>query len=139
MPIYDYECECGWRREVFRHMHDVEEPIICDECGKTMYRIFVAGHGAICYNNDAQWLKSITDIVDKDPNKPHCVEFIKNPTRENYEKWMKGEGIRPLESGERPKTREERQRESELKLKKYTDDLVKRHYERHSLVVQSEK
>jgi putative FmdB family regulatory protein len=101
MPVYDFVCEdCGEYKEIITPISKLKDEYECSECGSKMTRVFLPGHGAICYNNDADWLKSVTDVVDKDPSKPHCVEFIKNPTRENYYKWMKGEGIRPLEPGE---------------------------------------
>jgi hypothetical protein len=42
----------------------------------------------------------VGEVVDKDPSKAHCREFLKNPTRHNYQEWMRGEGLRPMEDGE---------------------------------------
>jgi putative FmdB family regulatory protein len=133
MPVYDFVCEdCGKHAEIFSSIKELKEKYECEECGGQMVRIFLSGHGAICYNNDADWLKSVTDIVDKDPSKPHCVEFRKNPTRENYYKWMKGEGIRPLEEGEernnRKANREKIRKEREQKIIK--EVLERRHKDR---------
>lgn len=42
MPLYDYECECGKKREVlFRTQGAADnEPVIVCECGKVMRRDF---------------------------------------------------------------------------------------------------
>ena len=53
-------------------------------------------------NESPDWIKSIREVVEKGSDKPHCQEFLKNPTRDNYKKWMKGEGLRHLEAGEKP-------------------------------------
>ena len=34
-------------------------------------------------NQDADWIKSVVDVVDKDDKSPHVQEFIRNPTRDN--------------------------------------------------------
>jgi hypothetical protein len=47
------------------------------------------------------WIKSIREVVDKDGG-CHCQEFLKDPTRDNYKKWMVGENVRHLETGEKP-------------------------------------
>ena len=56
--------------------------------------------GPSLFSESPDWIKSITEVVDKDSNKPHCKAFLKNPTRDNYKAWMKGEGVRHMESGE---------------------------------------
>ena len=99
MPLYDQECtECGYEFEVFAGMEEDVHP--CEICGAPSKRLITCG-GIFVSNQDAGWLKSVVDVVDKDSDKPHCVEFRKNPTRANYHRWMKGEGLRPLEPGEK--------------------------------------
>lgn len=100
MPIlHDHWCKfCGTSFEELVNWDQREIP--CPNCGKTAERYFKSG----CANNmpvDAAWLKTLHDVVDKDRGKPHCAKFLKSPTRENYQKWMKGEGIRHIERGER--------------------------------------
>lgn len=96
MPIYDYECgSCGSITERYAKIGDDIMP--CEQCASDAYRIIsVSSH--YCSNEDAPWIKSVLEVVDKDPTKPHCVEFRKNPTRSNWKNWMKGEGIRPAEN-----------------------------------------
>jgi putative FmdB family regulatory protein len=104
MPIYDFEC--GSCEAVTERYAKIEEEVLpCEQCASDAHRI-ISASGHYCGNQGAGWLKSVIDVVDKDPTKPHCVEFIKNPTRANHRKWMEGEGIRPMEPGEKPITRE---------------------------------
>lgn len=93
MPIYDYECgSCEAITERYAKINDDIQS--CEQCGSDAYRIIsVSGH--YTGNEDAAWLKSVVEVVDKDPSKTHCQDFIKNPTRSNWKKWMAGEGIRP--------------------------------------------
>ena len=70
----------------------------CKKCGLEAERIFTPS-GQYLGNQDADWIKTVIDVVDKDNNSPHVQEFIKNPTRDNYHRWMKKEGLRPLEIG----------------------------------------
>jgi len=39
MPTYDYFCECGEEKEVFRSMSDTSD-IVCEICGKKMKQGF---------------------------------------------------------------------------------------------------
>ena len=93
MPIYDFECgSCEAITERYAKLD--EEILPCEQCASDAYRI-ISATGHYCGNQDANWLKSVVEVVDKDPSKPHCQEFIKNPTRRNWKAWMKGEGIKP--------------------------------------------
>ncbi len=93
MPIYDFECgSCGAITERYAKIND--EILPCEQCASDAYRI-ISASGHYCANEDAPWLKSVVEVVDKDPSKPHCAEFIRNPTRSNWKKWMAGEGIKP--------------------------------------------
>lgn len=100
MILHDHWCKfCGTSFEELVNWDQREIP--CPSCGKTAERYFKSG----CANTmpiDAGWLKSLVEVIDKDSNKPHCIEFLKNQTRDNYHNWMKGEGIRHLEPGEKP-------------------------------------
>ena len=96
MPILsDFECpECG---EIFEQICNADDQFgICLTCGCEAKRIISLGR-VYCSNQDAPWLRSVLDVVDKDDNRPHVRNFRENPTRENYKAWMKGEGIKPLD------------------------------------------
>lgn len=56
--------------------------------------------GANLNTESPDWIKSITEVVDKEGGK-HCQDFLRDPTRDNYKKWMKVEGVRHLEPGEK--------------------------------------
>lgn len=66
-------------------------------CGGGAKRLVSVGRG---YRADADWLVSVTDVVEKDSDKPHVRAFLAEPSRANYRRWMRGEKLRPLESGE---------------------------------------
>jgi putative FmdB family regulatory protein len=48
MPIFDYECEDKHRTEELRPMSKIDEPGVCEECGKASRKI-ITGVGAIFY------------------------------------------------------------------------------------------
>jgi putative FmdB family regulatory protein len=113
MPLYDYECvECRQIVEIYTSADDVEiRP--CPVCGNDMKRIISWG-GANVFREEAPWIRSVLDVVAKDSKKPHTQAFLADPTRANYKKWMKAEGIRPFEQGE-GSDRKQRQAERERK------------------------
>ena len=105
IPLYDHMCSKG-------HVHEAIMPVDktkrkCTLCGRQAKRI-MSLRGVHCANQDAEWIRDVVrdkrgiGVVSGTSRKPHVVEFRKNPTRENYQKWMKGEGIRPFEDGEKP-------------------------------------
>ena len=100
MILVDFECQnkkCG---HITEELCDAErQEITCPKCRKKAKRIISVGHMFVDDEN-APWIRSVLDVVDKDSTKPHVQEFMRNPTRENYKKWMKGEGIRPLDHNE---------------------------------------
>ncbi len=93
LKIYDFECQCG---RIFEELAEYEEVIKPCSCGDMARRI-ISVSGQYLGNQDATWIKTVLEVVDKESTKPHVQEFIKNPNRENYKKWMKGEGIRPAD------------------------------------------
>lgn len=98
MPVYDLECtKCKKISEMILSIEEHEKPQYCS-CGSKLKPIITAG-SINCANEDAEWIRSVTEVVNKDGG-PHCQRFLKNPTRANYKKWMKGEGIRHRENGE---------------------------------------
>jgi len=139
MPMYDFECkQCGVVEEKFYTISDLTNKSEC-ECGGEMHRIFTIGHGAITHNDNAEWIRTVTDVVDKDPNKPHCQEFLKNPTRSNYKKWMKGEGIRPMEKGEYTTHKNNVKKQVTQKEKSIEKQVLKNHKKRNSIKAKGDK
>jgi putative FmdB family regulatory protein len=99
MPIYEYLCDdCGGTEERIYPVTNIRKSVKC-RCGGKAKRIITAS-GHFTANQDAAWIRSVREVVSKDPRKKHCQEFLKNPTRQNYHNWMKQEGLRPLDKNE---------------------------------------
>jgi hypothetical protein len=98
MPaIYDFECRS---HHVTEHLvHPERKKVDCSVCGKVAKRI-ISVTGQYMGNQDAPWLKSTLEVVDRSNPAPHVQAFVKNPTRANYKAWMKREGIRPMDHSE---------------------------------------
>lgn len=132
MPIYDFECgKCGAIHE--RYSKIEEEVVACEGCGADSHRI-ISSSGHYCANEDAPWLRTVLDVVDKDPSKPHCVEFRKNPTRSNWRRWMAGEGIKPAGDTHHggPPTA---QRPESPDMSRINKEVWEKHRKRNQLVV----
>lgn len=82
-------------------MSDCPATVKCPSC-KGIARKIISIPGSNLASESPDWIKSIREVVEKDSDKPHCQEFLKDPTRDNYKKWMEGEGLRHLEAGEKP-------------------------------------
>ncbi len=97
MIVSDFECPSGHITE--HYCHPKQKKTTCT-CGKSAKRIISLGRVNMV-NENPVWLKSVLDVVDKTSPKSHVREFVKNPNRKNYQAWMQGEGIRPLDHTER--------------------------------------
>jgi putative FmdB family regulatory protein len=95
MPIYDYLCPAEHIHE--RYARVDEEVFDCPECGDKAKRIISLG-GPSTTNEDAPWIRSVLEVVEKDGHCRVSNEFLKYPTRTNYKRWMKEKGIRPMEN-----------------------------------------
>lgn len=99
MPIYDFQCDkCEFIEERILPIEECDREWQCS-CGGVLKRIMTSS-GQYCGNEDAAWLKTVPEVINKDTDNPVAKEFIKNPTRSNYKAWMKSEGLRPLENNE---------------------------------------
>jgi putative FmdB family regulatory protein len=127
VPIYDYVCDnCSLEEE---HIEPIDrEQIPCGHCNGTMHRIFSPGGSA--FNQDAAWIRSVLEVVAKDSTKPATREFVKNPTRENMQRWMRSEGIRHLENGEKAA-----KIDYDADHRRRTEYAERRHFERKSITV----
>lgn len=128
MPILvDFECELEHRTE-----HLVEagtERLQCPVCGEPAMRII--SFGASFRREDAPWLNSVHVVVDKESKDPATKRFLETPTRLNHREWMKSQGLRPYEAGEKPIDRSR----YEVDVPKMADKLMQRHMERKSITV----
>ena len=127
-PIYDFQCsnqDCNHVAE--RVVRLDTEAIECPVCGHEAAKVF-SPMGACAFNQDAAWIRSVLEVVSKDSAKPHTREFLKNPTRENMKRWMKAEGIRHLENGEKPA-----KFDYEADHRRRTEYAERRHFERKAI------
>lgn len=99
MILVDFKCkECGLIEEKI-----VDNDVVtteCSKCGNETAKIF-SPPGSV-HTEYPAWLKDTLEVVDKTSDKPHVRRFLEDPSRTNYLAWMKGEGIRHLEDGEKP-------------------------------------
>lgn len=94
----DFECpKCGLIFE--RLIPNSEMTLWPCKCLAVAKRIYSAS-GSRDNLIDAPWIKTVLEVVEKDSGKPHCEQFLKDPTRKNYETWRQTEGLRHLEPGE---------------------------------------
>lgn len=123
MILADFECRKGHINE-----HLIESSVTvrkCPTCGGRSKRI-ISQSGQYLGNLDAGWIRSVLDVVDKDSNKQHVREFISNPNRETYKRWMKGEGIRPLDRAEPVRPKVDYEAAKEQRDRRLMDNLMKR-------------
>lgn len=125
MPLYDYECErCGFVFEDIARMDDSAlKP--CPLCPGLCQRLMSFGRGENVFRDEAPWIRSVLTVVAKDSRKPHTREFLSNPTRSNYEKWLKAEGLRPYDPGERRSARENRMVEERSFESKHAESVMR--------------
>lgn len=99
MPIYDFECKlCGAIYEDIKSVSD-EGPYHCMRCNGDAQKIMSVS-GANCFNEDAEWIRSIRDVVDPSVGIAQ-KRFFENPTRENYKSLLSETGFRHVEKGEK--------------------------------------
>lgn len=108
MPMYEYECECGFRDCVYRPMaQSADSPPKCEDCGRAMHRDYRAeGAGphldkefhtpiqmhsiALCNEEDIEAFKR------RNPD----AEIGTDPNREDYgvpKAWTRREKLKILE------------------------------------------
>jgi hypothetical protein len=133
MPIYDYQCSNPACNEITESVESIDtECIICPKCHYMAARMF-SPMGTVRFADDAAWLKTVLEVVDKDSKAPHVVAFLKDPTRSNYRAWMKGEELRPRDPAERPHKMTEK--EARADHQRRTEYAMQRHIERKRLEV----
>ena len=104
LRLYDFSCQCG---AIFEKLIDHSQThAFCDKCGLNAKKI-ISASGHYTANEDATWIKSCLEVVSKDDNSPHVVNFRKNPNRSTLKAWMKGQGVRHMDEGEKIPKREE--------------------------------
>ena len=98
MLLVDFECpECDNTFEDF-----VDSDVTLSECPYCHHfgKRIISASGSKDNLVDSPWIATVREVVEKGSGKPHCEQFLKNPTRKNYETWRQTEGLRHLEPGE---------------------------------------
>jgi len=95
--MHDYHC--NYCNNTFEDYVEWDQyKVVCPTCGETAVRVYVNFKGI--KNTSPTWMKDTLKVVDKEGG-PHCQEFLKHQNRDTYNNWMKGEGLRPIEQGEK--------------------------------------
>jgi len=123
MIIHDYMCRCGYEFEVVVKWDEYTAHCpICENDAKRVYK----GFKGIAHE-EVEWLKDTLEVVDKEGGQ-HCQDFLNHPSRRNYKAWMKGEGLRPMEEGEKIKrgTRKEKKAQRRKRMNGLKDKFKAR-------------
>ena len=130
MPIADYECKCGRTTEYIR-VGRLPDTIRC-ECGGTAEKI-ITMTGVHCGNSERGFYRDALEVVDKENPSRHVQEFVKDPKKDTWKRWMKGEGIRPMSEGEGGRRPTEKDRKA--KHEAVTHVLAKKQVERNRITI----
>ena len=126
MPVFDFECpKCGTITERIQPYN--RKTIKCPGCGASAGKIITTSKVNTA-NEDAEWIRSVREVVEKNSGKPHAEEFLKNPTRTNLKNWMDKEKLRHLEPGEGERDRKPWKPDGE-----FTQKMMKRYQERNAI------
>ncbi len=68
MPIYEYECECGDKRDEFLSFADYDTPQVCS-CGEVMRRKISLGNFSIKSTGNQMALDTLNDKHNGMPDK----------------------------------------------------------------------
>lgn len=130
MPLHQWECpDHGEFEESFK-IADKPKYCPCPECGKASRQVVTIG---AILGDEAAWLNSVCEVVDPEGG-AHCQQFLNNPTRSNYKKWMKESNLRPLEPGEE-RRRKPTAADRERAKKERTDSAMKALHEARKVTV----
>lgn len=127
MPVYEYRCHtCGHVFDEVSSFSSRKTETPCPLCqGKAFYQFSVGG-----VDNASEapaWLKDTIQVVDPEGGPVH-TEFIRNPTRENYHRWLNATGLRHKESGEPT-------RPAQYDTSKLRKEMVEAHIKRHRIEI----
>ena len=129
MPIYQMSCpECDHEFEVIAGYN--EETLPCEKCGKDAHRI-ISFNKVNTINEDANWLKSCLEVVDRESINPVDVAFRKDPSRKNYKAWMKENNLRPMEPGE------EKIQKNTIDMTRVRREVLDKSMKRHKMTIVS--
>lgn len=132
MPVYDFECDkCHFIEERILPIEECNRDWQCS-CGGVLRRIMTLS-GVNTSNEDAEWIRSVAVIVDKEGD-VHDQRFLKSGmTRTDLKRWMKDKGLRHMDPGEIPN------RPDPVNHEKIQREVWMKHNERMSLEVSGVK
>lgn len=58
MPLYEYQCKCGWQTEKILLLLEFDKEIRCNLCGRKMSKLFNK-LTTTCKNKDRKWGQSL--------------------------------------------------------------------------------
>ncbi len=96
MPLYIFSCPiCGLEDE---RIVDYDTKIMpCEFCQGESYQQFSFGQ-SFEVRDDAPWIRSVLEVVDKESHDVVDRQFIDTPDRRNYQRWMKHHKLVPFEN-----------------------------------------
>jgi len=126
LVVRDFECK--WCKSIKEVIVDSEiGEVCCEFCGGAAKKIFSIKHTTPI---DEPWIGTVREIVDPHGG-AHCTEFIKHPSRANYNIWKRETGLRHLEPGEKlPQPEDKKVRQARMK-----PQLIKKLREREALSI----
>jgi hypothetical protein len=90
-----------------------------------MFRRIITMSGEHTGNQDAPWVRTVDDIIEKDSKDPRDQKFLKSGmTRRDLKTWQKERNLRHMTPGEKP--RRPPAPDMEKINKKLTENLIKR-------------
>jgi len=128
--VKDYKCnniKCGFVFERMVDRNNIPSKAYCEKCSSESDKILTLRNTAPV---DSPWINSVLEIVDKKSKAPHNTEFLKHPTRANYETWKAKTGLRHIAPGEKPPTIDKAARKKSMKK-----EMINRMRDRNSITV----
>ena len=125
MPIYDMRClNCGHEWETICGINEYPD---CPKCTYCNTKRLITQSGHYCGHEAPAWLRKTAEVVDRDAGRAQR-EFVDNPTRQNYHRFLKAADLRPFDKGEKP----DRPKDDYGKIRK---EVLDRHFARKAIEV----
>ena len=98
MPLYRYQCGCGYAADSFFPMNARPDSIECPDCGGSA-KYLISCSTVDCSSECPKWIGTVADVVDPSESR-EALTFYKDRTKENYQNFMRASGKRHIEPGE---------------------------------------
>lgn len=135
MPTYDYRCpDCNERFTAFWAIAERNSKTRCPNCDAVAQRLITVS-AVDCSSERPKWIASCRDVADAGDGRPETAQFIKDPTRENYNKWKSATGLRHMEPGESKINRIRRQEDISEAENRVTKEVLDNFQKEQSITV----